>query len=314
MVLQGQGKSVLIVNICAIGDVVTGTIVSNYLKDQKYNIDIFVRPEVFDLLDRDDAINIVKYEEITNKSYDIVIDLTSNKYSNAIVRKVKAPVKIRRVKNIQQRILYSFTYNRFVERNRYNNIVRDFYPILELFGFDNSTDLFPSFKPTKKENDYFKDKFPSGKKKVSIHMGASNSKRWLPEKLVLDLVNYFHSRDMFVILLGVEEDLIKNIMNKTEKTPFYENFNIRDLKYVISNSDLFIGSDSGLLHIASAFGIKAIGIYGPNTKARSGPLSKNTIIIEKNLPCRPCDQNKYCKYNIKCLNDIKYEEVVNNIS
>jgi heptosyltransferase-2 len=61
---------------------------------------------------------------------------------------------------------------------------------------------------------------------------------------------------------------------------------------VIGRSVLFIGNDSGLMHLAEAVGVPVIALFGPTVEAfgyyPSLPRSK---VIERSIPCRPCSRN-----------------------
>jgi ADP-heptose:LPS heptosyltransferase len=52
---------------------------------------------------------------------------------------------------------------------------------------------------------------------------------------------------------------------------------------------LFIGNDSGPLHLAAALNVPTIGLFGPTAPRQFYPYKsiKHTFIY-KNLPCSPC--------------------------
>ncbi len=79
---------------------------------------------------------------------------------------------------------------------------------------------------------------------------------------------------------------------------------------LIKNMDLFIGNDSGLMHIADAFHIPLIAIFGSTSAKWTGPLSKNAYIFGSGIDCSPCFE-KVCKFgHYKCLYEIKPETVL----
>ena len=50
---------------------------------------------------------------------------------------------------------------------------------------------------------------------------------------------------------------------------------------------LFIGGDTGPLHLAAAAGTPIVGIYGPTPALRNGPFAKDDVVIERfDLDCR----------------------------
>ena len=75
------------------------------------------------------------------------------------------------------------------------------------------------------------------------------------------------------------------------------------------------------MHIASAMNIKTIGLFGPNTPTRFGPLNKKSKAIYKKMPCSPCinvhkGQVPECFYSEvskdfqKCMKEIKVNDVL----
>ncbi len=87
---------------------------------------------------------------------------------------------------------------------------------------------------------------------------------------------------------------------------------------LIKSSHLFIGNDSGPLHLALALNIPSIGIFGSTSPEQV--ISNNStrfIAIKKDLPCSPCFVHQplfipRCK-DVKCLNTISVSEVMDAI-
>ena len=64
---------------------------------------------------------------------------------------------------------------------------------------------------------------------------------------------------------------------------------------LIKNSDILISGDSGPLHIASALGVKALGLFGSMPIERTGPCGENCSVVVSPMECAPCNHIK-CKY------------------
>ena len=66
---------------------------------------------------------------------------------------------------------------------------------------------------------------------------------------------------------------------------------------IIRNAEVFIGNDSGPLHLASAVQNNIIALFGPNIPLRYGPWQRsNSKVLHHQLPCCPCPQTT-CKVN-----------------
>jgi lipopolysaccharide heptosyltransferase II len=91
-------------------------------------------------------------------------------------------------------------------------------------------------------------------------------------------------------------------------------FSLLELRALLDRASVFIGGDSGPLHVAATTGVTVIGLYGPTLPARSAPwraTSFRSIAIDAGeLPCRPCDQRVCTPGDFRCLTSIAPERVV----
>lgn len=150
---------------------------------------------------------------------------------------------------------------------------------------------------------------------VALNPGSSwKSKIW-PSK------NYAHLADILiknfkarvVLLWGPgEENLVKSISDLMEEKPLIApRTGLKELAFLISRCTLFIGSDSAPLHIASAFSIPSIGLYGPTDPQRNGPYGSGNVAIKKDLSTLSCPRKgcRRCKRK-DCMELITVKEVV----
>ena len=93
--------------------------------------------------------------------------------------------------------------------------------------------------------------------------------------------------------------------------PACETKSIKQLTALIKRATLFIGGDTGPLHIASIMGIPVIGIYGPKDPAIYGPYDGTAIVIKKDVPCSPC-RKRTCGDPI-CMSSILPEDVFSGV-
>lgn len=88
---------------------------------------------------------------------------------------------------------------------------------------------------------------------------------------------------------------------------------------IIKQSDLFVGNDSSLLHIAEDFGTQSICIFGATSPAQILPKEHNTEAIIHQTPCRPCYlhqplHRQTCNNDVKCLTGISVNDVLRRVS
>ncbi|PLX71430.1 MAG: hypothetical protein C0602_01065 [Denitrovibrio sp.] len=143
--------------------------------------------------------------------------------------------------------------------------------------------------------------------------GARNAKnddkcrRWSGyEELIRDLLDKTNQK---IILLGLENDKIgindKRINDMCGKT------SLSDAYHIINNANIFIGNDSGLLHLACCTSTFKIGIFTSTDPAKVLGEQKNTATLRSSLSCSPCEKDgKYSTdCQIQCRESITSDEV-----
>lgn len=111
------------------------------------------------------------------------------------------------------------------------------------------------------------------------------------------------------IAKDIEEELIKNgILN-------YENLagktTIPELIEKIAGLDLFITNDSGPMHVAAAYKVKTIAIFGPTKFSETNQWNNEKgKIITKNLECAPCMKRSCPLKHHNCMKLITSNDVL----
>jgi lipopolysaccharide heptosyltransferase II len=91
-------------------------------------------------------------------------------------------------------------------------------------------------------------------------------------------------------------------------------FDLAELRALVERSRLFVGGDTGPLHIAATTATPIVGIYGPTEAVRSAPWRDPRLPTEAvevgGLPCRPCDQRICEPGDFRCLTTLRPEDVL----
>ena len=190
-----------------------------------------------------------------------------------------------------------------------------------------------------KYNDFINDSlninFPAGKlllstinfqsstqKTVGINPGASygSAKRWYPEEFA-KVANELSDQYDIVIFGGPDEqdialDIEKLLIKKDVKN--YKNLagktTIPELINHISNLDLFITGDSGPMHVAAAFEVPTVAIFGPTKDNETSQwMNEKSLIVKKNLDCQPCMKRTCPLGHHDCMNLIKAVDVLDSV-
>ncbi|HEY1801624.1 MAG TPA: lipopolysaccharide heptosyltransferase I [Terriglobales bacterium] len=76
-----------------------------------------------------------------------------------------------------------------------------------------------------------------------------------------------------------EETLAKIVRQESEGTAQPVNCSISELVALTRHARLFIGGDTGPMHLAAALGVPVIAIFGPTDPARNGPFATRNIVL-----------------------------------
>ena len=138
---------------------------------------------------------------------------------------------------------------------------------------------------------------------IAVHPGAgwySPARRWPAAHFSALVTRLVRERDAEVLLLGgpdelalaaevqagVADDARRHVHAVAGRTA------IAATGALVQRCALFIGNDSGPLHIATAVGAPALGIFGLSNWQAFGPYVPGTgsaaAIIRRDLPCQPC--------------------------
>lgn len=89
---------------------------------------------------------------------------------------------------------------------------------------------------------------------------------------------------------------------------------LEELQVIMTRAELFIGGDSGPLHVAATTRVPVVALFGPTLPARSMPWrdpSVPAMALEPGpLPCRPCHQRTCVPGDFRCLTATTPEHVI----
>jgi ADP-heptose:LPS heptosyltransferase len=71
---------------------------------------------------------------------------------------------------------------------------------------------------------------------------------------------------------------------------------------------MYIGGDTGVMHLAALAGTPVVSIFGPTDIRVNAAFTDNVKVIRRELPCSPC-KKRDCQ-DRRCLNEIGVEEVL----
>jgi lipopolysaccharide heptosyltransferase II len=162
---------------------------------------------------------------------------------------------------------------------------------------------------------------------IVIHVSAGNPFRRWPEQAFATLTSDLAAGDAcrrIILSSGPSDRMAADRIARAARETLgpsragqvleFGDVDLAELRALVARSALYIGGDSGPLHVASTTTTPIVGIYGPTLSVRSRPwrdprLTTESVEIE-DLPCRPCDQRACAPGDFRCLTRIDAATVI----
>jgi len=246
---------------------------------------------------------------------DIAVDLEGREYSSVLTYLSGADVRFGPATSKR-----AFLYNRKVNPGDYRHKVFKYISIASAMGAGMVTgfNLRPSDDKRRTLHQKLRDYGVSlDKPIICIHSSAGKLyKKWGHEGFAV-ISDWLSSRGLQVVFVGSANDIddVKKIGSIT-RYPFYNTagrLSIGELMSLFELSLLFLGNDSGPMHLASAIGLPVVALFGPADETRWGPLSARSAVLRGDEPCEEC-MGKDCEYGFRCIRGLSADDVKDAIS
>jgi lipopolysaccharide heptosyltransferase I len=150
---------------------------------------------------------------------------------------------------------------------------------------------------------------------VVLYPGAAwETKRWGAlnfARLNDALIRRFQVRTLLAWGPG-EEPLIQRVVRAAAYTPaIAPATTLLQLAALIAHGRVFVGGDTGPLHLAAAVGTPTVALFGPSDPRRNGPYGLEHVILQRPLLCSNCYQHT-CNHR-ECLPGIEVDAVVDAV-
>jgi N-acetylglucosaminyldiphosphoundecaprenol N-acetyl-beta-D-mannosaminyltransferase len=132
-------------------------------------------------------------------------------------------------------------------------------------------------------------------KTIVIHPGSggySLARRWDAAQFAATADALCEHYDAEIVLVGGVNDNGAAVKAAMKNTPLdlIAQTSLNEVAGIIQQSDLYIGADSGVMHLAAAVRTPVIAIFGPSNAAAYGPWTPNSksVVIRSAPECSPC--------------------------
>ncbi len=142
--------------------------------------------------------------------------------------------------------------------------------------------------------------------RIAVGAGASygSAKCWAPGRFAQVLNGLRTDTELDVILFGtpaeaavsdaIAADLRRAPIDLTGKTA------IVDLPALLSQCHIFLGNDSGAMHVAAAVGLPVVAVFGPTDPSGTAPVTTRSTIVQQKPYCSPCFLRR-CPIDHRCM-------------
>ena len=161
---------------------------------------------------------------------------------------------------------------------------------------------------------------------VVLHVSAGNPFRRWPLDSFATLIAMLvrpERRRVIVVSGPSEQDAARRVIDQARAQSAAgdrdrilppQEFTLAELRALVDRAALFVGGDSGPMHIASTTTVPIVGLYGPTLPVRSepwrGPRWPSEAAEVSGLECRPCDQRVCVHGDFRCLGWLAPEDVL----
>jgi heptosyltransferase-2 len=150
--------------------------------------------------------------------------------------------------------------------------------------------------------------------RIAVGAGASygSAKCWPPDRFADTLNRFQRQIDADVILFGTaaETSVSAAIASGMRRPPIdlTGKTAMADLPALLSQCHLFVGNDSGAMHVAAAVNLPVVAVFGPTDPLGTAPVTPRCTIVQQKPYCSPCFLRQ-CPTDHRCMAKILPEAV-----
>jgi lipopolysaccharide heptosyltransferase I len=133
--------------------------------------------------------------------------------------------------------------------------------------------------------------------------GGWPTKLWKTKSYVglIDWLKREHGLSSVVTFGPGEESMARSVVESTETgAAKMLASTLMQFMALARRADLFVGGDTGPLHLAAAAGSRIVGLYGPTSPQRNGPFDPRDVTVGRDLWCRTDCYRRSC-WHWECM-------------
>jgi ADP-heptose:LPS heptosyltransferase len=269
--------------------------------------------------------------ELKRRNFDLAIDFHGGPRSSWFTWASRAPTRIGY--DVAGR---AWMYTRRVSRPRAlrpRHSVENQWDLLEPLGISrptpatHPTELPPDATAVRAVDDWLRRAgIGPDHRLVIVHVGARiHFRRWPPDRFAAAIAGLANADPgtRFAVVAGPGEDTARRVVDMARaqlpepaRAAVLDprSWTLDELHAMAGRAALYVGCDTGPLHVAGTTAVPIVGLYGPTlpeTWKPWRPAGPITIPLQvQGLPCRPCDQRVCEPGDFRCLTTIDAGQVL----
>ena len=330
-------KKILIVRLGAIGDVANALIVANAIKADSPDTEIgwvvhgLARPLVEGHPSVDRVHNWQRgggvgelrrvIRELKGCGYELAIDLQRIAKSALLVRCSGAKRTLGFDRARSKELSWLLTGERIAPADRHAHMVEQYMGFVRHLGLNvaKPEHSLPSSTEAEARADEILREL--GAPPILINLGASKpANRWVPGRFGELAIDAQRTFGVPVCLIGGPDDRaifaedLKRIEGSDSVTDLVGSTSLPELWALERRSRLFVGLDTGPMHLAVAVGLPCVILFGAADHRRTGPFGERDRIVRISVPCAPCNKRECPLPRHDCMEDITTQSVLQTMA
>jgi len=152
---------------------------------------------------------------------------------------------------------------------------------------------------------------------ILVPGGAFGLSKWWPTLRFAELSDRLIQENDCEVILScapnpLEQEIARRIKSAVKQRVYdlsEENLDLGGLKELIRRCSLMVANDTGPCHIAAAFGVPLVTLFGPTDPRWTATGYAKEIRLRKDVGCGPCQEKICVKQSHCCMEAISVEEV-----
>ena len=155
---------------------------------------------------------------------------------------------------------------------------------------------------------------------IGVNPGSTygHAKRWVPDRYA-EVVNRLLKDRQSDIAAGVgvailgakgEEQLGQEIAKqiKTRTVVCSGHTTVREMMALVKRCQLFLTNDTGPMHVAAAFNVPLVAVFGPTDWQTTSPYGADAKLVRQPVSCSPCLLRE-CPIDHRCMTGVTVDQV-----